>query len=642
MEEVDNVIKDISARVRSFCDDILAGKVSDELLEMHQIPQEYLDICRDPNHPSSRKMKSRLFEYLMRRIGYYDNIGNAEKIAEINADLDSLLFNPKGNNEQPGLHMSRMILGVKDALNRIEGLNGANAVDFAERNAVNNVTFGKRGRGFELGYERDPRQTISLECMPSVQTVVTIGGEDITVPSGGLIVTGHRVTFTQPDEVTVRFDRLYNANLQEDRTYYFRYVTEVGTKEDICREFEKTYYDIDGQDTNTVDTRVDGSQLTLYTYQWNEKRFLIIEYHKKQTARENADFCFAVLVALGMITTKVHLNECWLVAYDKEDMLQMQGLFYQTLTDSIECNYSIFTSNVYPSLVNVAQRINPKNGEHRACDIISKLKLSNALPWFSTDVFGRLVENMEQYEELRRGIFIILMGSRLHLEVQAAIYCVALEAISNLAPAIIGPQKKVIIGRKKDWKTTRKRFQALSEELCQQHVITEAEKKDIDKKINSMNNAFNSEKLRALLEHYHYPLRMFDELTLFLRNLLLHGNISFDLIKNRKPEDYLFELSINLHKLCCSTALLMSGYEGYIVNNRKYYGFAGSYKAFIKIGNNVKMEYPKYKEKKVTVWWKVKVAAQSVWNWILPHREPRRTGWRAINDIRSRWTRSGL
>lgn len=616
MEEVDNVIKDISARVRAFCDDIIAGRVKKDLLDKHQIPQEYLDVCRDQNHPSSRKMKSRLFEYLMKRIGYYDNIGNAGKIAEIQTNLDSLLFKPKEDNEQPGLYIPRMILGVKDALNKIEGLNGSNSVNFTEKNVVNNVTFGKKEHSFELGYERDSRQAVSLERTPSVQTTITLGGEDYVVPAGGSFVTGHRVTFTQPDEVMVRFERFHSANLQEEQGYYFRYVTEVGAKDDVCREFEKTCYDIDGQDTYTIDTQADGSQLTLYTYQWNDKRFLVIEYHKKMTARVNADFCFATLVALGMITTKVHLNESWLVAYDKEDMQQMKGLFFQTLTDSIQCNYSIFTSNVYPLLVNVAQRIDPKNGEYRACDIISKLKLSNALPWFSTDVFGCLVENMVKYEELRRGIFIILMGSRLHLEVQAAIYCVALEAISNLAPAIIGPQKKVIIGRKKDWKTTRAHFIALSDELCQQQVITEVEKKDIDKKINSMNNAFNSEKLRALLEYYHYPLRMFDELTLFLRNLLLHGNISFDLIKNRKPEDYLFELSINLHKLCCATALLMSGYEGYIVNNRKYYGFAGSYKSFIRIGNNVRVEYPKYKEKKTTVWGNVCEAAKRVREWV--------------------------
>ena len=132
-------------------------------------------------------------------------------------------------------------------------------------------------------------------------------------------------------------------------------------------------------------------------------------------------------------------------------------------------------------------------------------------------------------------------------------------------------------------------------------MITEVEKEDIVKKIDSMNRAFNSEKLRALLEYYRYPIKQFDDLTLFLRNLLLHGSIQFKKIPGRKPEDYLFELSMNLHKLCCSIALLMSGYKGYIVNNRKMYGCANSYKAFIRIGDNGKEDDPTYKEK---TWWK--------------------------------------
>lgn len=41
----------------------------------------------------------------------------------------------------------------------------------------------------------------------------------------------------------------------------------------------------------------------------------------------------------------------------------------------------------------------------------------------------------------------------------------------------------------------------------------------------------------------------------------------------------------------------MSGFEGYIINNRKLYGYAGSYKAFIRIGNNLKENYPMYQGK---------------------------------------------
>lgn len=601
MEEDYSNSTSIVSKVRDFCDEIIAGNVNDDLLRRHKIPEEYLAVCRNQAHPSSKKLRKRLFEYIMDQIGYYNNLGNNEKLVEINASIDELLNNPTMQTDKKGLNVPRIILGVDSSLDKIEKLNNSNHVDFSEKGVVSNVHFGKEERRFELTYNRDPRQFVSLEGFNLPQTTIQIDGEDFVVPTGGSSMSGHMVTFTQPDEVTIRFDRFHSSNILENKSYFYRYITQVGDKDDVCREFEKYYYDIDGQDTYTIDTKVDGQQLTLYTHIFYNKRYLVIEYHKKLNAREIADFCFSVLVALGMITTTVHLNECWLVAYEKEDMTQMEGLFYQSMTDSIKCNYSIFTSNVYPALVTVAKQIDPINGEHRACDIIDQLKLSNALPWFSCKVFGRLVDNMVNYEELRRGIFIIMMGSRLHLEVQAAIYCVALEAISNLAPIIIGKKKEVIITRKKDWKTTLKRFRALTEELYKQEVITEEEKRDLDKKIESMNRAFNSEKLRALLEYYHYPLKQFDELTLVLRNLLLHGSISFDLIKNRKPEDYLFELSINLHKLCCATALLMSGYEGYILNNRKLYGFAKSYKAFIRIGNNVKNDYPKYEEKQ-TFW----------------------------------------
>ncbi len=154
-------------------------------------------------------------------------------------------------------------------------------------------------------------------------------------------------------------------------------------------------------------------------------------------------------------------------------------------------------------------------------------------------------------------------------------------------------------------------------ELQKQQIITANERESLKSKIGDMNRQFNSEKLRSLLIYYHFPIRSFDKLTLDLRNLLLHGNIYFKKLQGRTPDDYLFELSMNLHKLCCSIALLMSGYRGYIINNRKLYGFANSYKAFIRIGDNVKDDYPMYKEKKLTLWAKVCRFLKELWMFFL-------------------------
>lgn len=587
--------KNIFEKVRAFRDDIIAGKVEKPVLERLGVTDEFLAVCRDVNHPSGRKLSDRLFRYLMDCMGYYDAVSNEQAIAEISNQIDERIKNIQKHKTRR-LVMPKFIFGVRRALDKVETLNSASNVDFADKSNVQNVRFGKAERGFELSYQRDHRQRVSLENNSSL-AIINIDGEHYEVPPGGMHQQLHNVTFTQPDEVNLRIDKMRNSGLKEDVTYFFRYVTEVGRKEDVCREIQIRGYDIDGLDTRVIDVVVNEHRMKIFTYDTPSKRYLVIEYEKAVTAKEITDLCFSTLVALGMITTTIYLNECWLVAYNDMGKKTECGIVYQALTDTIHCSYKIFTTNVFPSLVNVAERIDPQDGERRACDIITNLKLSNALPSLSEEVLGKLVENISNYEELRRGIFIVLMGSGLHLEVQAPIYCVALEAISNLGPTIIGKEKGVIIRDKKTWRRLKARFKAVVKELYEEGALSGDENKNIIKKIDTMNKAFNSDKLQALLRYYHYPMRQFDELTLFLRNLLLHGNIHFKVIKGREPEDYMTELSLNLHKLCCAIALLMSGFEGYIINNRKLYGYAGSYKAFIRIGNNLKENYPMYQGK---------------------------------------------
>lgn len=598
MEDFGSINKEIVAKVRSFRDDVVAGRVRADLIRKHKIPDAYLDVCRDPNHPSSKKLINRLFEYLMSKVGYYKNLGNIDALAELNANLNGLLQKPIEEESQQELYVPRFILAVNKTLDHIERLNGSKQIGFAEKALVKNVEFGKKGRSFLLSYTRSSKVSVAFEGFSTPASKIQIEGEDIDVPEKGAHLSSRVITFTQPDAVSIEFDKFHHSSIKDDKSYYFRYITEVSAGEDLSRTFVTSYFDVDGIDTFAIEAKVDGKQLLLYFYPHNDKNYLIIEYNERMTAQAMNDLAFSTLVALGMITTEVHLDECWLAAYESSDKQNESGLYFQSLVPTIHCDYAIFTTNVYPSLVHVAKNIDHVNGEHKACDLISKLKLSRALPEFPSEVFGRLVENMRKYEDLQRGIFIILMGSKLHLEIQAATYCVALEAIANVAPDIIGADIMNIVKDKPRWKSIRKKFAELNSQLLEEGKLNAEEYDGIDKKINSMNNNFNNVILRSLLVHYRYPLNAFDELTLKLRNVLLHGSIEIDKFVGRKPEEYLFELSMNLHKLCCAIALLMSGYKGYIINNRKLYDFPNSYKAFIRIGDNVKVDYPEYKEKK--------------------------------------------
>ncbi len=148
MKELDQVNKEIAANVRTFRDEAIAGRVSADVLQKHKIPATYLDVCRDPSHPSCQKLQSRLFEYLMDKVGYYRNIMDEKALVEISSQLDELLNNPIEDEKQKELYMPRFILGVNKALDRIESINKAQEIDFAGKDKVGNVKFEKIERGF--------------------------------------------------------------------------------------------------------------------------------------------------------------------------------------------------------------------------------------------------------------------------------------------------------------------------------------------------------------------------------------------------------------------------------------------------------------------------------------------------------------
>ena len=131
----------------------------------------------------------------------------------------------------------------------------------------------------------------------------------------------------------------------------------------------------------------------------------------------------------------------------------------------------------------------------------------------------------------------------------------------------------------------KEKFTEVLSAFVKKGVLNEKDQDNFQKKINSMNKNFNSDRLKALLLYYKYPLSKFDLITLDARNTLLHGSIHPKQLNKSETDTNLLQLSLNLHKLCCALALLVSGYKGYILNNRKLYGFDKSCKSFIKISD---------------------------------------------------------
>lgn len=585
MNELTDIQKSIVTRIHRFCDDLISGQIPEEIEKKYNIPSDYIAICNDPKHPSSIKLNDRLFQYIMARVGYYNAINDIEKLETIEKNLDEILEKGGDDPNPKPIIMHPMRFGIKKALESIASLTDSKDIDFNVKSLLSDVEFSKESGYFSLKFNKPFTSDSSIESLIESINKISIDGKPFEVLKEGLTLQSRKITFTHPDEISLVLNKFQSVGVQDSSKYYFRYITEIEKKDEIDRRFGSKIFDLDGYDIRAIETKVKNKTLLIYVFQYRNKNYLIFEYIDKILSKEMFDLCFSVLVSYGMITKTVHLNDGWLVAYDAPDMQVATGVLYRTWIPTVHCDYEIFTTNVYPRLVAVGKRCDAQNGEKRMLKLIERFKCFNLLLQFPPDVFGSLVENMMKYEELQRGIFIVLMGSHYNLEVQAAIYCVAMEAISNLYEKIIGKPKTKIVANKKAWDKIRTRMNSTLQELLKEGIINTNECGDFEKKVNDMNKNFNSEKLKSLLLYFNYPLTNFDNLTLHLRNPLLHGSIIFDKLKNNPEEDNLFQLSLNLHKLCCATALLMSGFKGYIVNNRNFYGYPNSGSAFIKIGN---------------------------------------------------------
>lgn len=131
-------------------------------------------------------------------------------------------------------------------------------------------------------------------------------------------------------------------------------------------------------------------------------------------------------------------------------------------------------------------------------------------------------------------------------------------------------------------KEVRPAIEKVLEHFVETNKISSVEKGNLDKKLNDMNRAFNSDKLSSLLIHYNYPLTSEDKDYLKKRNYFLHGRQ--DNKENMEEiSDHLFASALALHRLCFSTVLLMAGYDGYILNNLRIFNLSKKGKVFIKI-----------------------------------------------------------
>lgn len=586
MSKTGNHIAEISSAVWHFVDEIAGGKVEDELLDMHGISEVAANAIKAPGHVGINVYRKKVFMHLMDSIGYYDLLPQgADKVISLTIDeVNERLYNPHKRPDflKKQMRIYPLVTGVKESFDFInstlpsKGLCGAIGDIVPEGSCVAKVN-----PGYEISFRRQYDRNLSENFNQSLEgTAFLIGQYPFKIQQYGCHISKWTRTFMQDDDIAVCLTHINTDGVSPDNSYYQRYIVGVTNTSAIIRNIRFGLVSLDGHECYGSYININDRLFSICFYSDAKKEYMVIDSCVKLTEREMREVAFSISVAIGLLCGHLFLGEYWMVVSEDTEIRKPVGLFYSTLTQSMKSDYSIFTTNVYSVLIPIAKKIDPVNGEKRALSIIKSYNLGCLIDPISIEVFERIVGNFERFESLQRGIYILLTGTQLSLELQPGAFAIALEAICNIANEVL-PTSKAFKIRDEAWDKMRPMLEKVAEEQSSAGLITPEEKAFFNKKLESLNRAFNSDKLTSLLEHFGYPLKTADRDAIKFRNPLLHGDIK---IKKMKGTDFdnLFSLSLRLHKLCCSIPLLMAGYEGYILNNCKLYGY-DTCKAFIKL-----------------------------------------------------------
>lgn len=587
MSEVDNHIAEISSAVWRFVDEFAQGKVAKELLEAHGISEVVANAIKTPGHVGINVYRKNVFMHLMDSIGYYDLLPQgADKVISLTVDeVNERLYNPHKRPDfvKKQMRIYPLVTGVKETVDFINSTLPSKGQCCAIGDIVpEGSCVEKVSPGYEISFSRQYDRNLSENFNQSLEGVTfNIGQNPFKIQLHGCHISKWTRYLTQDDEIAVCLTHFNTDGVSPESSYYQRYIVEITNTSSITRNIGFGLVSLDGHDCYGSYININDRKFSICFFRTEDKEYMAIDSCVKLTEREMREVAFSITVAIGLLSSHIFLGEYWMVASEDVESRKPVGLFYSTLMQSVKSDYSIFTTNVYSVLIPIAKKIDPVNGEKRALSIIKSYNLGCIINPISIEVFERIVGNFERFESLQRGIYILLTGTQLSLELQPGAFAIALEAICNIAKEVL-PTSKAFKIRDEAWKKMRPMLEKVSEEQSLAGLITPEEKAFFNKKLESLNRAFNSDKLTSLLEHFGYPLQKADYAAIKLRNPLLHGDIK---IKKMKGTDFdnLFSISLRLHKLCCSIPLLMAGYEGYILNNCKLYGYDNTCKAFIKL-----------------------------------------------------------
>jgi hypothetical protein len=269
-----------------------------------------------------------------------------------------------------------------------------------------------------------------------------------------------------------------------------------------------------------------------------DKNYLIIESLFKTNFGDFVDNISTILLSYAFVTGYYPRDLWYILSSDESTFNKILGIYYETLPKSLTSSYSVFPSSKYRIYFQLPHNIEfPKKTFDELCSITSR------------------------HEELARVLYLIAEGHTLSIELRAAIYTIALEAVTNIISdeniSTLKPIPNKKLGRViiKEMKNI---FRSYRNQISHEGFNT------INKKLDTLNTSTNTQKLLKPFEILGIKLNPKEIKCIGKRNDFLHGRIPQSSYGDDKS--YILEQT-SLTILYCVTALVLKfiGYSGFVM-----------------------------------------------------------------------------
>lgn len=432
------------------------------------------------------------------------------------------------------------------------------------------VKFSKTGNKFVLDFTTQIAEHNSVESakysnLP--QFTFAHGNRSYIVPDGMSRITTYRDNIlgrvSNDFSIEVEAQIIHSSKIRPDCKYFFRYFVPV-EKGVYFGDYAYYYFLCQGKQAGSlIKISLPGNEIHLYHFGYKNGFYLVVESIKSCYLTEIENIAYAALLTLGFLSGTLHLQEAFIIASKSDRYTRPVGLYYKSLRESISGQYSVFTTNAYSVLVPISRKMKARNAESRMMLIIEKRWKYRIQP-IKEEVFSAMTNLFITHEPVARAALLTLTASKLGLELQAGVYCIAFETLCDTISKIYNLSAPHVINET-HWQTI---LPALSDVIRKASLPQDAASFAMQK-IQNLNQPTNRDKLMQPFMAVKYQLSGEEIRVIKDRNRFLHGHLNVQSGENEI--DKLFYTSLMFHRLCCILILKMSGFDGHIVNNIPLY-----------------------------------------------------------------------